>query len=50
MRVSTSRRTFISDEAVDVERETPAEENDPVERPPEDTMSPPAFDDDEPSG
>jgi hypothetical protein len=42
---------LISDEPVEVEKETPAEENEPVERPePEDTTGPPAFEDDEPSG
>jgi len=42
---------LISDEPVDVEKETPAEENEPVERPAQEDTSPPAFDeDDEPPG
>ena len=39
---------LISDEPVDVEKEAPAEENEPVERPePENTPIPPAFEDDD---
>jgi len=42
---------LISDEPVDVEKETPAEENEPVERSAQEDTAPPAFDeDDEPSG
>jgi len=41
---------LINDEPVDVEKETPAEENDPVERPEPEDPSPPAFEDDEPPG
>ena len=41
---------LISDEPVDVEKETPAEENDPVERPEPEDASPPAFEDNEPPG
>lgn len=42
---------LIGDEPVEVEKETPQEENEPVERPPpENTPRPPAFEDDEPSG
>lgn len=42
---------LIGDEPVDVEKETPAEENEPVERPAPEDSSPPAFDeDDEPPG
>jgi hypothetical protein len=41
---------LISEEAVEVEKETPLEENEPVERPPpEAAPGPPAFEDDEPS-
>jgi hypothetical protein len=40
---------LIDDEAVEVERESPAEENDPVERPGLEDAGPPAFEDDEPS-
>lgn len=40
---------LISDEPVDIERETPAEENEPVDRPgPDDTPHPPAFEYDGP--
>lgn len=38
---------LINDEAVEVERETPAEENEPVERPRPEERSPPAYEDDE---
>ena len=42
---------LISDEPVEVERETPAQENEPVERPaPDIAPGPPAFEDDDPSG
>ncbi len=40
---------LIDDEAVEVERESPAEENDPVERPRPEDAGPPGFEDDEPS-
>ena len=41
---------LISDEPVEVEKETPSEENEPVERPaPEESARPPAFEDDESS-
>jgi hypothetical protein len=41
---------LISDESVDVEKEAPADENEPMERPePDNTPTPPAFEDDETS-
>ena len=40
---------LINDEAVEVERETPAEENEPVERPRPEDRGPSAYEDDEPS-
>jgi hypothetical protein len=41
---------LISDEPVDIEKETPAEENEPIERlEPDDPPLPPAFEDDMPS-
>ena len=41
---------LIADEPVEVEKETPQEENELVERPaPENAPRPPAFEDDEPS-
>jgi hypothetical protein len=53
MRASTSRRSSSAHQrrTVDIEKETPAEENEQVERPAaEDTASPPAFEDDQPPG
>ena len=41
---------LINDESIDVEKETPAEENEPVEGPAPNDASPPAFEDDEPCG
>ncbi len=42
---------LISDEPVDIEKESPAEENESVESlEPDDTPHPPAFEDDGPSG
>ena len=40
---------LIDDEAVEVERETPSEENEPVERPRPEEAGPPAYEDGEAS-
>ncbi len=42
---------LISNEPVDIEKEAPAEENEPIERPePENTSTPPAFEEDDSPG
>jgi hypothetical protein len=49
MRVLDEPARLIDDEAVEVERESPAKENEPVERPRPEDAGPPAFEDEEQS-